>query len=181
MSTYISELGVSLDEDEEQQLQSGGFKKINVDLNKKSGGKDIYLWYKHGSVPITKVQISFKDKMAVGLINAGYTKINKDLNAAAGDTDHFKAGYIRVDEDTNRVSGISAKNYQPVNVNLNEGAKGVQEYLWYKKEGSKNPIKAITLLLNKDVITDYMRAGVQVIKKDLNTGNKCSYELLCFQ
>ncbi|KAK1891955.1 Basigin [Dissostichus eleginoides] len=290
MSTYISELGVSLDEDEEQQLQSGGFKKINVDLNKKSGGKDIYLWYKHGSVPITKVQISFKDKMAVGLINAGYTKINKDLNAAAGgsdlylwfskgsgefntpivhitvtgdaddeapmfgagwervtcdlnrkaggnyihiwlkrkeqtyicdviatdsyglDTDHFKAGYIRVDEDTNRGAQGSdvfiwfrqttdpekglkdlqvsitdsqyqeyqQKNYQPVNVNLNEGAKGVQEYLWYKKEGSKNPIKAITLLLNKDVITDYMRAGVQVIKKDLNTGNKGSYELLCF-
>ncbi|XP_033977281.1 uncharacterized protein LOC117475221 [Trematomus bernacchii] len=291
MAKYIAELQVSFNNAEERHLQSEGFKKISVDLNKGARGKYIYLWYKRGSVPITKVQVSFHDVMTVGLLDAGYTKINKDLNAGAGgsylylwffkgsgefntpivditviadagneavmfgfgwervacdlnresggnwihiwlkreaptyicdvtatdsfwlDHDLFRSGYIRVDEDTNRCArgayvfiwyrqttdpkkalkdlqvSISDSQYQEyqrqhhllVNVNLNKGAGGPREYLWYKKEGSNNPIKAITLLLNKKVVADYDgRAGVTVIRKDLNEGNWGRLEYLCF-
>ncbi|XP_032398376.1 uncharacterized protein LOC116705992 [Etheostoma spectabile] len=86
MTTYVTQLDVSLDEAEEIFLQSQGFKKIDVDLNKGAGGKFIYIWYKKESrsAPITGLQVTFNDDMGVGLINAGYTKIDKDLNAGSG-------------------------------------------------------------------------------------------------
>lgn len=291
MTTYISHLDVSLDEAEEQKLQSQGFKKINVDLNKGSGGKYIYIWYKNGScpAPITRVQVTFNNEMAVGLINAGYTKIPKDLNAGAkgdyiylwyfrghteydtpivgidvttdaeseaqkfglgweklacdlnrkaegnwihawvkrekktyicdvtatatfgSDADYFQNGYIRVDEDTNRGAGgayafvwyrqttnsqralgdltvstndseyqsLQQQNYQSVSVNLNEGTKGNEVYLWYKKHVCNNPIKAVTLLINTAALQAYKKSGVNVIERNLNTGNDGGTEYLC--
>ncbi|XP_032398375.1 uncharacterized protein si:dkey-30j10.5 isoform X2 [Etheostoma spectabile] len=83
-TSYISDLAVSIDEADENQLISQGFKKINVDLNKGAGGNYIYLWYKNGSEQITRVQFSFNQAMAEGLSIAGFTKIDKDLNAGAG-------------------------------------------------------------------------------------------------
>ncbi|XP_031151321.1 uncharacterized protein LOC116046981 [Sander lucioperca] len=286
---YISQLDVSINEAEEQELQSQGFKKIYVDLNKGSGGNYIYLWYKKGSVPITRVQFTFNDDMAVGLIKAGYTKIDKDLNAGAGgdfiylwyfrgsgefhtpiveidvttdenseagkfttgweksacdlnrnakgnwiyawvkrekqtyicdvsatdsygsDPDYYKAGYIRVDEDTNRGAGgayvfiwyrqttdpkraltdlnistndlefqsLQQQGYTSVSVNLNEGTGGNKVYLWYKKDGVTKPIKAMSLLLNPAAVPVYEKAGIAVIKRNLNTGTDGSTEYLC--
>ena len=57
MSTYISELQMSVNAAEEDDLDKRRFSKIDVNLNKESGGKAVYLWYKHGSEAITKVQI----------------------------------------------------------------------------------------------------------------------------
>ncbi|XP_040920460.1 uncharacterized protein si:dkey-30j10.5 [Toxotes jaculatrix] len=294
MASYISHLDVSLNTDEEQNLQSQGFKKINVDLNKGSGGNYIYIWYKENSCssPITRIQFTFNDDMAIGLINAGYTKISKDLNAGAkgdyiylwyfrgsteydtpivdidvttdaeseankfslgwekltcdlnrkaegnwihlwvkrerqtyicevtatdsygSDTDYFQKGYIRLDEDTNRDAkgafvfiwyrqttdsqralsvlqistngserqALQQQNYQPVSVDLNEGTGGNQVYLWYKQEQCEKPIKAIALLVNTDAVPVYERAGINVIKRNLNTGNKgCTEYLSVYQ
>ncbi|XP_038582066.1 uncharacterized protein LOC119908445 [Micropterus salmoides] len=290
MAGYITHLDVSLHEDEEQMLQSKGFKKINVDLNKGAGGNFIYIWYKkvRSAAPITRVQVTFNDDMGVGLIKAGYTKIPKDLNAGAkgdyiylwyfrgstkydtpivdidvttdaeseaskfsldwerlvcdlnrkakgnwihawvkretqtyicdvtatnsygSDIDYFQEGYIRMDEDTNRDAkgafvfiwyrqttdpdtalkdlqistngnerqAFQQQDYQPVSVNLNEGTGGDPVYLWYKKKEFKNPIKGITLLLNTAAVAEYEKAGVTVIKRNLNTGNKGSVEYL---
>ncbi len=290
MATYISHLDVSLDEAEEQMLQSQGFKKINVDLNKGAGGNKIYLWYKKEScpAPITRLQVTFNNDMAAGLISAGYTKIPKDLNAGAAgdfiylwyfrgsgefhtpiveidvttdadsegqkfhfgwerlagelnrraegnwihawvkrekqtyicdvtatdsygsDKDYLKGGYIRMDEDTNRCAGgafvfiwyrqtadskraltdlqistndpeyqaLQQQNYQSVSVNLNEGTGGNQVYLWYKKQECNNPIKAVALLRNPAAFEEFEKAGVKVIKRNLNTGNGGSTEYL---
>ncbi|XP_070705715.1 uncharacterized protein [Pempheris klunzingeri] len=289
MAKYISELDVSLDAAEEQLLQSQGFLKINTDLNKGAGGNYIYLWYKTGTVPITKLQVTFNDGMAVGLIDARYTKIPKNLNAgtkgdgiylwyfrgsgeydtpivdidvtadpkseahkfalgyeklacdlnrkAQGnwihiwvkrekqtyisdvtvtdsyelDSGNFKAGFIRVDEDTNRDAGgkfvfiwyrqttnsqnaltdvnvstndaeyqsLQQQQYKQVSVDLNEGTGGNREYLWFKTDQVKKPIKAITLLLSSVIVPDYQKAGVTVIKRNLNTGNNGCVEFLC--
>ncbi len=88
MATYISHLDVSLDEAQEKMLQSQGFKRIYPDLNKGAGGNSIHIWIKKesGSAPITRIQFTFNDQMAVGLMNAEYTKIDKNLTAGvAGD------------------------------------------------------------------------------------------------
>jgi len=53
-------------------------------------------------------------------------------------------------------------------------------YLWYKREGSNGPIKAVNLLLNMNAVQAYEEAGVTVIKNNLNTGIKGRTELLCF-
>ncbi|XP_029985192.1 uncharacterized protein LOC115415665 [Sphaeramia orbicularis] len=290
--SYVTELQVSLDQAEEQQLQATGFRKVNVDLNKGAGGKYIYLWYKKQSegVPITRIQISFNSDMADGLARAGYTQVPKDLNAGSGgdfiylwyfkgtteydtsiqdvdvtvdaeaeaqkfklnwervtcdlnrkaggnwihmwvkrqnqtyicdvtatdsygsDADHFREGYIRMDEDTNRGAGgsfvflwyrqttdpsraltsvdvstngleyqqLQQRGFSSVSVNLNEGTSGGRVYLWYKKEESVNPIKTITLLANTGATEVFKRAGVNVIEKDLNSGNDGHREYLCF-
>ncbi|KAJ4940681.1 hypothetical protein JOQ06_026977, partial [Pogonophryne albipinna] len=89
MSTYISELEVSLNADEERDLRRTGFNIIDGNLNAGVGGNAIRLWYKYGSVPITKVQVSFNNEMADGLIKAAYKKIYKDLNAGAGGCDLY--------------------------------------------------------------------------------------------
>ncbi|XP_039637258.1 uncharacterized protein LOC120546400 [Perca fluviatilis] len=225
MTTYITHLDVSLHEAEEEKLQSQGFMKINVDLNKGAGGKYIYIWYKKESrsAPITGLQVTFNDDMAVGLINAGYTKIDKDLNAGArgfylylwyfrgsgeyhtpiveidvttdakSEAHKFLQDWERLDCDLNRGAGgnwihawvkrekqtyICDKNrfkwimqgYTSVSVNLNERTGGNQVYLWYKKRGCNNPIKAITLLLNTDVVQEYKKAGVTVIDRNINLG-----------
>ncbi|KAM9339584.1 uncharacterized protein ABDE67_017228 [Symphorus nematophorus] len=289
MSNYITHLGVSLNEADEQMLQSQGFMKIDADLNKGAGGKYIYLWYKHGSAAITRLQVTFNEEMAGGLITAGYTKIPKDLNSGAGGDDiylwyfrgqteydipivgidvttkaedeaqkfhsgweklacdlnrkaggnwihiwvkrekqtyiaditainsygldnyYFQKGYIRLDEDTNRGAGgffvfiwylqttdpqhalsdlnvstddsecqsLQQQNYHPVSVDLNDGTGGNKVYLWYKKDKINNPIKAITLLLNSAAVEAYEKVSLNVIKRDLNTGNRGRAEYLC--
>ncbi|XP_034072022.1 uncharacterized protein LOC117546051 [Gymnodraco acuticeps] len=286
MCSYISELEVSLNEAEEQNLLQRGFIVIDGNLNEGARGNAIRLWFKRGSVPITKVQVSFREEMADGLTKAGYKKIYKDLNAGAWgdylylwysqgsgefdtpivdisvttdaadeaerfacgwervacdlnrgacgnlihlwlkrekktyicdvtatdsyglDIDLFEKGYIRVDEDTNRgargayvfiwfrqttdpekaVNEIQVsinddqyleyqqQKYEQVDVDLNKGTGGNQVFLWYKRRS--NPIKAIGLLLNKDVVKENLEAGISVILKDLNEGNKGSLEYL---
>lgn len=292
MADHITDLYVSHCEADEQYLQSRGFKKVNVDLNKGVGGNFIYIWYRKqsGHAPIAKIQLTFNDEMARGLDRVGYTKIDKDLSAGAGGdyiylwyyrgsgefntpivdiyvttvaesevcmlrngwerltcdlnrnskgnwihvwvkrerqtyicdvaaTDSFssdeqmlRAGYIRMDEDTSRggkgsfvfiwyrqttdprraltdlqvsTNGserqvLTQRNYQKVNVNLNEGTDGSAVYLWYKTGESDNPIKATVLLLNPEAVKEHENAGVNVLKRNLNTGNKGWTEYLCF-
>ncbi|XP_054474938.1 uncharacterized protein LOC129107469 [Anoplopoma fimbria] len=289
MTTYISELAVSLNKVDEQNLRDRIFKQLPGNLNKGAGGNNIYLWYKNGPKAITRLQVSFKADMTPGLISAGYTKINKDLNAGVGgdqiylwyykgsgeydtpivDIDvttdanneaaKFQIGYerlacdlnraaggawihiwmkrekqtyicdvtatnsygadaylfgnsfIRMDEDTSRGAGGSyvfiwyrqttdpkraltdlqvsttkdeersyqQRDYKSVNVNLNDGNCGSIVYLWFKKEGSNNPIKAIALLVNTALIPEYLKAGVIVIERNLNSGNRGWIEYLC--
>ena len=61
-----------------------GYTKINVDLNKGSGGEYIYLCYRKGvREPITGVIVK-----AYGFASStaahGHTRIHKDLNKGAG-------------------------------------------------------------------------------------------------
>eukprot|EP00064_Thunnus_orientalis_P022124 superscaffoldBa00007192_g22308 len=288
---YMTHLDVSLSVTEEQNLQAQGYRKINVDLNKGALGKYIYIWYRKedGAPPITRLQVTFNNDMAVGLRAAGYTPINKNLSAGAagdhiylwyfrGQTEYdipivdlevttdakdegwkfksgwerlacdlncgnagnyihawvqrerqtyicdvtatnsyesdmklFKDGYTRVDEDTNKgalgeyvfiwyrkttdperalsdlqistndcqYQELQQKNYEQVSVDLNEGTIGDEVYLWYKQGGIK-PIKAITVLVNPAAVQWYKQAFVNVIKRNLNSGNGGKTEYLCY-
>lgn len=82
MSQYITKLDVSLDGQQEQQLQMEGFTRIDVNLNKESTGSPIYIWYMNGSdkaAAITRIQFSFNNEMANGLIVTGFQKVDKNL------------------------------------------------------------------------------------------------------
>ncbi|KAF3850453.1 hypothetical protein F7725_012225 [Dissostichus mawsoni] len=172
-NTPIVDITVTGDADDEAPMFGPGWERVTCDLNRKAGGNDIHIWLKR------KEQTYICDVIATdsyGLdtdhFKAGYIRVDEDTNRGAQGSDVFiwfrqttdpEKGLkdLQVSITDSQYQEYQQQNYQPVNVNLNEGAKGVQEYLWYKKEGSKNPIKAITLLLNKNMITDYMRAGVQ--------------------
>ncbi|CAL9692160.1 unnamed protein product [Knipowitschia caucasica] len=77
----ITDIEVSLNQADEQQLQGQGFHRINEDLNQGCWGYPVYIWYKRqpGVDPITRIQISFVNKMNAGLTDAGYQKLDKNL------------------------------------------------------------------------------------------------------
>lgn len=147
MSQYITDLQVSLNEGEENVLRVQGFTKIDVDLNKGAGADDIYLWYKKGlGSPVTRIQLTFIDKMIHGLNTSRYKKINKDLNAGAGGDYiylwfyHGSSAYDIPIVDL-AVTTEAAEEAQKFNLgweklacDLNRKAGGKWIYLWVKRK-----------------------------------------------
>lgn len=180
---YITHLDVSFNTDEEQNLQAHGYLKINVDLNKGSGGKYIYIWYKKegGAPPITRLQVTFNDDMAVGLIKAGYTKIDKDLNAGAGG-DYIYLWYFRgqteydtpiVDIDvTTYAENDSQKfgyDWERLACDLNRKAGGNWIYTWVKRE-KQTYICDVNATASYGSDADLLQAGYIRVDEDTNRG-----------
>lgn len=67
-----------------------------------------------------------------------------------------------------------------MNQDLNEGTGGNEVNLWYKKDGSKNPIKAVTVITNQGAVGPYQSAGVNVIEGSLNAGGNGVLIYVCF-
>ncbi|KAE8287113.1 hypothetical protein D5F01_LYC15077 [Larimichthys crocea] len=194
MAEYITHLDVSIDEAEEKNLQSQGFKKINVDLNKGAGGNYIYLWYKteQGSAPITRLQVTFTKDMAVGLISAGYTKIDKDLNAGAGG-DYIYLWYFKgsTEYDTPIVEldvtadaqseGLKFKNdWERLACDLNRKAKGNWIHIWMKRE-KQTYICDITATDSFGLDADYFQQGYIRLDEDTNRGAGGAYVFIWYR
>ncbi|XP_074472710.1 uncharacterized protein LOC141756671 [Sebastes fasciatus] len=181
MAKYISQVNVSLDKADEQQFANQGFTKINVDLNKGIGGKCVYIWFKHGSVAITKLQVTFNDEMAVGLINAGYTKIDKNLNAGA-DGDFIYLWYFRGSGEYNTPieaidvttdadgEALKFKNgWERLACDLNRGAAGSWIHAWVKRE-KKTYICDVTATVSYETDSDHYKKGFIRLDEDTNRG-----------
>ncbi|KAI9529448.1 hypothetical protein NQZ68_011157 [Dissostichus eleginoides] len=146
MTTYVSELDVSLNAAEERDLKKRGFNIIDGNLNEGAGGYDIRLWSKRGPLAITKVQVSFNDEMAVGLTKAGYTKIEKDLNAGASGSylyiwflkgsGEFDTPIVDISVSTDATNEAEkfASGWQRVACDLNRKAEGNWIHVWLKRE-----------------------------------------------
>ena len=214
------------------QIQQAASKEIDKDLSVGAGGDYIYLWYYRGSgefnTPIVDIYVTTVAESEVCMLRNGWERLTCDLNwihvwvkrerqtyvcdvaatdSSSSDEQMLRAGYIRMDEDTNRGADgdyvfiwyrqttdpqraladlqvstngserqvLAQRNYQKVNVDLNEGTD-----LWYKTGESDNPIKATILLLNPEAVREYENAEVNVIKRNLNTANNGWIEYLCF-
>ncbi|XP_074472711.1 uncharacterized protein LOC141756672 [Sebastes fasciatus] len=192
MAKYISQVDVSLDEADEQKLQHQGFNKINVDLNKGVGGKYIYIWYKRGSVPITKLQFTFTDDMAVGLINAGYTKIPKDLNAGA-EGDFIYLWYFRgsgeyntpivdidVTTDLNSEARKFENDWERLACNLNRNSGGNWIHAWVKRE-KKTYICDVTATDSYGSDHDHFKNGYIRVDEDTNKGAGGSFVFIWYR
>jgi hypothetical protein len=126
----------------------GGFKKIDVDLNKGAGGEFMYLCCQQMSKvdmeaksvkPITDVAIVFGENAAAP---AGYTKLGVDLNKSVGG-DFIYLCYRRgafenairglIIVHGNDGSVMPAKPYVRIAKDLNKGAGGEWIYLCYTK------------------------------------------------
>lgn len=147
MTKYINNLAVSVSETEESELRSKGFKKLEGDLNKGSGGPCIYLWYKTGTCdPITRIQLAFTDKMGEGLNSAAYEKIDKDLSHGVGSVYIYLWFYrgsteydvpiteLHVSEEQKDGASHFRGGWERLACNLNRGNKGTPIYLFLKRE-----------------------------------------------
>ncbi|KAJ4938869.1 hypothetical protein JOQ06_028335 [Pogonophryne albipinna] len=192
MSTYISELQVSLNAAEELNLKKRGFNIIDGNLNEGTGGNYIRLWYKHGSVPITKVQVSFNNNMADGLNNAGYTPIKKDLNAGAwGDylylwysqgSGEFDTPIVDISVTTDAANEAEkfAFGWERVACDLNRDANGNLIHLWLKRE-KKTYICDVTATDSYGSDMDLFEKGYIRVDEDTNRGAGGAYVFIWFR
>ncbi|KAI3364079.1 hypothetical protein L3Q82_010908 [Scortum barcoo] len=119
----------------------------------------------------------------------GYIRMDEDTNRDAGGsfvfiwyrqtTDSKRAlTDLQISTNDREYQSLQQQHYHSVSVNLNEGTRGNKVYLWYKKQRC-NPIKAVTLLVNMAAVEEYEKAGVSVIKRNLNTDTDGIPEYVC--
>ncbi|KAK9963851.1 hypothetical protein ABG768_007012 [Culter alburnus] len=65
---------------------------------------------------------------------------------------------------------LGAQGYHLINVNLNEGARGNQVLLWFKKESGKTPVTRIEFSFTDKMKPGLADAGYEVVNRDLNAG-----------
>lgn len=182
MAKYISELDVSFDGADEQRLKLDGFMKIDVDLNKGAGGRGTYIWYKNGSVPITRVQVTFNDDMGAGLNRAGYRKINKNLNDGTEGGQiylwyfqgrgQYHTPIVEIDVTTDAKDEASKirLDWEKLACNLNRGARGKWIHLWVKRE-EQTYICDVSATDSYDSDADKCKAGFIRVDEDTNRGS----------
>ncbi|KAK1881554.1 C-myc promoter-binding protein [Dissostichus eleginoides] len=171
MSTYISELDVSLNAAEEQMLQSDGFNKINVH---------------------TKVQVSFNEDMAKGLTKAGYIKIDKDLNAGAGcsplhfwyskGSGEFETPIVDISVTTDGENEAAKFDFgwERVDCDLNRKAEGNWIHVWLKRE-EQTYICDLTATDSYGSDSDHFQNGYIRVDEDTNRGAGGSYVFIWYR
>eukprot|EP00064_Thunnus_orientalis_P020604 superscaffoldBa00005753_g20745 len=179
---YITHLDVSLNVTEEEYLQSQDYKIIYGDLNKGALGKYIYIWFKKedGAPPITRIQVTFNDDMAVGLTAAGYTKIDKDLNAGAAG-DHIYLWYFRggteydipivdiyVTKDAKDEGRKLKSGWERLACDLNRGNTGNWIYAW--TTDSRRALSDLKISTNDSEHWELQEQNYNKVDVNLNEG-----------
>ncbi|KAL0198050.1 hypothetical protein M9458_006590 [Cirrhinus mrigala] len=81
ISKALTDLDISTSPREESTLRAKGFKKVNVNLNKGTTGKSIFLWYKGKCDPQIKTMVLLVNPQARDeYAKAGIVVLNKNLN-----------------------------------------------------------------------------------------------------
>ncbi|XP_036000210.1 uncharacterized protein LOC118564913 [Fundulus heteroclitus] len=181
MTTYITELDVSLNDTEASYLRTQDFKQIYVNLNM-NGSPEVYLWYKEGSSsPITRIQFSFTDSMAEGLNASGFEKVKKNLNTGScgdnvflwyfkGTTEsHVPITEIEVSRDDE--ARKFSLGWERMSCNLNRGTGRSWAFLWVKRE-KKTYIQDMKVTDGCDNDQGYLEKGY--IRVDESTNRSTS-------
>ncbi|XP_034547574.1 uncharacterized protein LOC117818693 [Notolabrus celidotus] len=146
MSQYVSELAVSLNQADEDQLTQKHFKKISVDLNQGDGENRVFIWYKNGNKSITRIQLTHMEDMQGGLNTANYTKIEKNLNPdKAGKPINLWSFQgpllsdipiveIDVTADPHNEASKFRDGWERMACDLTRVSTGKRVYLWMKRE-----------------------------------------------
>lgn len=154
-----------------------------MNLNSGAGGNNIYLWYKIGDKTnaVTRVQVSFNEKMEIGLQRDGFTKIKRNLNAGT-DGGHifmwisrttrpeYDVPIVDVKVTTSAMEEAklltTEKDLEKVTCDLNLGAGGDYVYAWLKRE---QPIYIRNVTATSDYSTDYQLLSTGYTRVDVNT------------
>ncbi|TNN22965.1 hypothetical protein EYF80_066919 [Liparis tanakae] len=161
----ITRLQVSHNHDMATGLVSAGYTQIPKDLNAGAGDTDL-----------------FRD---------GYIRVDANTNRGTGGSEVFiwyrqttdpkrALTDLQVSTCEDEMFAFQQQGYTCVSVNLSGEESGQKVYVWYKKGEPKNPIKAIALLVNSDLIPAYIDAGLTVIEKNIDPGSDWVSEYLCF-
>lgn len=190
--TPIVELNVTTDAESEADKFTSGWERLACDLNRGAWGNWIHLWVRREK-PTYIHEITATDSYGsdADLFKKGYIRLDEDTNRGAGGafvfiwyrpTTEAKEALtdLKISTSVEEHQELQQQGYNPVSVNLNDGTSGPLVYLWHKHDEVNIPVQAVNLLLNKDAVKPYEKAGVTVIERSLNTGNDGVPEHLCF-
>lgn len=176
MGQFVSIIAVSRNKDEEKLLKSEGLTKIDVNLS--ASGDPAYIWYfkAMAAQPITKIEVSWNDKMADSLSKAGFTKVYHSPIPGSSvylwflrGTTNFDIPVTDLDISTN-ADGEALKigqGWERVGYNLS-GANGKWMYLWIKRP-EQTYISDVTATDSYGGDADLFKKGYTRIDETTNT------------
>lgn len=171
----------------------GVWEEVSCNLNLGNGGNFVYAWVKRDKpiyiCDITATNTYDQDR---NLLSSGYTRVDVNTNLGADGGAEVFIWYRKTTDETNSLSDlnisinqtqyaeIQGESFEVVNINLNENTSGSAVYLWYKKEADLGKVRGMVLLLNKNAVKTYKDAGIKVIERNLNTGNRGEMIYMCY-
>ncbi|XP_015249281.1 PREDICTED: uncharacterized protein LOC107096906 [Cyprinodon variegatus] len=181
--SYITEIVVSVNQDEEKQFLSEGYIQNPVNLNKESTGAKNFLWYKKGDDNgITRIQASFNDEMCKGLKDAGYQKVYKNLNQGAGG-DEIYLWYLKgstnhdipikdlfLSTEREDEAQLFRFGWEKLACNLNRRNGGCRIYLWVQRAEPTFVSDIITTVDFEDENSKF-KDGYIRLDEDINRGS----------
>ncbi|KAL3975215.1 choriolysin H [Sarotherodon galilaeus] len=195
----IVDIDVIKDADAEAQNFKDDWERLACDLNRNIGGNWIYLFVKREKQTyIADIKATVNCSGDERYFKNGYIRVDESTNRGATEwwlhstpptiflwyrlTTNSKDALrdLKISTKQSEYENYQQEGYLPVNQNLSEETGGNEVFLWYKKDGSKNPIKAVTVITNPRAVEPYLKAGVNVIQESLNTGNNGVPIYLCF-
>ncbi|XP_026063846.1 uncharacterized protein LOC113046920 isoform X1 [Carassius auratus] len=173
----IMNLEVTKDAEEEPALLKDGWERLGCDLNRKVGGKYIYLWVKREKPSyICEITATVDFSCDRYMFEQGFTRVDEDTNRDAGGnyvffwyrrtTDKSKAlTALNVSTSPQEQAKLQASGFNMVVADLSVGAGGKYIHAWYRKERRESQIQAMVLLINPDAWKEYQKAGISFVEK----------------
>ncbi|KAM9393982.1 uncharacterized protein KZ484_005096 [Pholidichthys leucotaenia] len=188
----IEGIYVSTDPEDGAEKFTSGWEKLGCDLKGKTGGGRIFLLVKREKTTyICDLQANADFKGDQGFFQQGYIRVDEDTNTGAGGSSIFiwyrqttntqgAITHLQISTSDEEAESLQSQGYKRVDQDLNQGTGGNQVFLWLKKKDGGKPIQDIMMVTDTAVADVYEKAGAQVIKKNLNTGNNGSPIYLCY-
>ncbi|XP_026199619.1 uncharacterized protein si:dkey-30j10.5 [Anabas testudineus] len=188
----IVDLRVTTEAAAEAPLFGADWERLASDLNWKAGGKWIHLWVKREKKTyICDITANNGFEKDAENFQKGYIRVDEDTNTDAGGEPTF-IWYRQTTDSTQGLTDLQVsindeeyrsfqeQQYELVDVDLNKNTGGDRVYLWYKKGDPSDPIRAVSVIINKAAVGPFQGAGVKVIQKNLNIDNKGDVMYLCY-
>ncbi|TNN84982.1 hypothetical protein EYF80_004636 [Liparis tanakae] len=165
--------------------------RLSCHLNLNTGGSWIHFWVKRAEQTyICDITATDSYRSDNDLFQTRYIRVDENTNRGAGGSEDFiwyrqttdpkrALTDLQVSTSEAEMFAFQQQGYTCVSVNLSGEGSGQLVYVWYKKGGPSNPIKAIAVLVNSALIPAYIKAGLTVIDKDIDAGCDCFSDYLC--
>lgn len=185
----IVDLCITTDPHDEASKFSFGWERMASDLTQKVMGNRVYLWVKRESSQyVCAVTATDNPSGDASLFQNGYIRMDVNTNKGAGGA-HVFIWYLLTTDSRQSLTDLQLsindqeyddyqkKGYERVPVNLNKWTASDPQYLWFKKKGPQDVIKAISIISEPASVEIYKSAGIQVIEKNIGKGA----QYLCFK
>lgn len=186
----IMDLQITTEPEDEAQQFRLGWERLACDLNSNAGGNWIHLWVKREKPTyICDIGVTVDFGSDASYFQDGFIRVDENVTRGANEiyifiwyrqtTDPQRA-LTDLKISTSDKESFKDQQYQRVSVNLNKKPGGDPVHLWYRNDDASIRLRALSVVINKAAVEAYDRAGVPVLKWDLNMFHDGPAEYLCY-